>query len=134
MSDFSRDSDDGDSEITQEEIAAMMRAVMKLFRKWKVTDDQAVVIFGAVDRNVFDLWKKDAVGSVPMETVGRLHDLIGIHNRLREIFGDSDHAYVWISRPNTVFDGDSAFTRLLRGTADDVSAVCRYLDAEVDGA
>lgn len=119
--------------VTQDEAAAMMRAVFNLFRLWNVNDTQARVLLGQPSTSTFYRWKRGVIGAVPSDTVWRLADLMGIHKALRHLFSDAARGYAWVSRPNAAFGGQSAIDRMTAGAPSDLSAVRAYLDAERGG-
>ena len=119
--------------ITQEEAAAMMRAVFNLFRLWKVSDAQGRVLLGQPSPSTFYRWKRGEIGTVPSDTVWRLGDLMGIHKALRHLFTEPERAYAWVGKPNLAFGGASALERMLAGAPSDLTAVRDYLDAERGG-
>ena len=121
------------SEVTQEEAAAMMRAVFKLFGRWNVTDAQAQVLLGKPSASTFYRWKRGEIAGVPRDTAWRLGDLMGIHKALRHMFTERERSYAWVSKPNAAFGGRSALERMLGGAPSDVTAVRAYLDAERGG-
>jgi hypothetical protein len=117
-------------EITQAEVAAMLRAAFNLFRLWGVNDTQARVLLGQPSPSTFYRWKRGEIGSVPHDTAWRLGDLMGIHKALRYIFMEPSRAHEWVSKPNEAFGGGSALARMLAGAPSDITAVRSYLDAE----
>ncbi|MDO8877698.1 MAG: MbcA/ParS/Xre antitoxin family protein [Pseudolabrys sp.] len=119
--------------VTQEEAAAMLRAVFNLFRLWQVNDVQARVLLGQPSASTFYRWKRGAIGTVPSDTIWRLGDLMGIHKALRHLFTDPARGYAWLARPNTAFGAGSALDRMVAGAPSDLSAVRAYLDAERGG-
>lgn len=120
-------------ELTQAEAAAMMRAVFKLFRLWGVSDAQARVLLGQPSQSTFYRWKRGEIGTVPVDTIWRLGDLMGIHKALRYMFMEPERAYTWVSKPNQAFGGKSALDRMLAGAPSDLTAVRNYVDAERGG-
>ncbi len=119
--------------VTEEEAAAMMRAVFRLFSRWKVTDAQARTLLGQPSTSTFYRWKRGEIGTIPHDTVFRLGDLMGIHKALRYMFVDPERGYTWVWKPNEVFGGRSALERMLGGAPSDISSVRSYLDAERGG-
>jgi hypothetical protein len=115
--------------ITDEEAAAMFRAVLNLFRLWGVTDDQAATILD-LNRRTYARWKADGLGRSGRDGKARLSNLIGIHKALRIIFQDAARGYAWVKAPNSAFNGRSALDVMLGGELTDLIRVRRYLDAE----
>lgn len=118
--------------ITDQEAAAMFRAVLELFRLWGVTDEEAAVLLD-VPRRTFARWKTGAIGRVGRDGKARLSNLMGIHKALKIIFREPARAYAWIKAPNDAFDGRSALAVMLGGELTDLMRVRRYLDAERGG-
>ncbi len=117
-------------EITDEEGAAMARAVVNLFARWELTDAQAIVLLGSLSGSTWARWKRGEVAKVPRDLKARLSNLMGIHKALRIIFKEKDRIYGWVSRDNTAFEGRSALDVMLGGELTDLMRVRRYLDAE----
>ena len=118
--------------ITDEEAAAMFSAVLKLFRLWGVTDDQAATLLD-LSRRTFARWKAGDLGRIGRDGKARLSNLMGIHKALRIIFRDPARGYAWINAPNDAFAGRSALDVMLGGEITDLMRVRRYLDAERGG-
>lgn len=118
--------------ITDEEAAAMFRAVVKLFRLWGVTDDQAAALLD-LPKRTFARWKAGDLGRVGRDGKARLSNLIGIHKALRLIFHEAPRGYAWIKASNEAFGGRSALDVMLGGELTDLMRVRRYLDAERGG-
>jgi len=117
-------------EITEEEGAAMARAIINLFDRWEVTDSQAAILLGSLSNSTWARWKKGKIASVSRDQRTRLSNLMGIHKALRIIFKDKERVYDWVKRENTVFSGRSALDVMLGGEITDLMRVRRYLDAE----
>jgi hypothetical protein len=118
--------------ITQDEAAAMFRAVMKLFALWSVTDEQAATLLDMPLRT-YRRWKAGDVGRIDRDSAARLSNLIGIHKALRIIFREPQRAYGWVSAANAAFGGRTALEVMLGGELTDLVRVRRYLDAERGG-
>ena len=118
--------------ITDEEAAAMFRAVVKLFRLWGVTDDQAAALLD-LPKRTFARWKAGDLGRIGRDGKARLSNLMGIHKALRLIFHEAPRGYAWIKAPNEAFGGRSALDVMLGGELTDLMRVRRYLDAERGG-
>ena len=95
--------------ITQEEAAAMFRAVLNLFGKWELTDEQASTLLDMPVRS-YRRWKAEGA--------------------LRIIFSEAQRGYAWIKAGNAAFAGASALDVMLGGELTDIMRVRRYLDAE----
>lgn len=118
--------------ITDEEAAAMFRAVLNLFRLWGVNDDQAATILD-VPRRTFARWKAGEVGRLGRDGKARLSNLMGIHKALKIVFREASRGYAWIKAPNAAFGERSALDIMLGGELTDLMRVRRYLDAERGG-
>lgn len=68
--------------VTQEEAAAMFRAVLNLFGKWELTDEQAATLLDMPVRS-YRRWKAEGAGRVSRDGAARLSNLMGIHKALR---------------------------------------------------
>jgi hypothetical protein len=115
--------------ISDEEGAAMFRAVLNLFRLWGLSDVQAAVLLDQQDRT-FARWKTGTLGRFDRDLKARLSNLMGIHKALRIVFREAERGYRWISAPNEAFAGRSALNVMLGGELTDLMRVRRYLDAE----
>jgi hypothetical protein len=115
--------------VTDEEAAAMFRAVLNLFRLWDVSDEQAAIILD-LNRRTYARWKAGDLGRIGRDGKARLSNLMGIHKALRTIFRDAARGYAWTKAPNEIFDGQSALEVMLGGELTDLMRVRRYLDAE----
>jgi hypothetical protein len=120
-------------EITQLEAEAMLRAALRLFTLWQISDTEARVLLGQPALRTYGRWKAGEVASIPYDTARRLSYLMGIHKALRHLFKEPERAYAWVRRDNAVFGGQSALTRMLAGDVTDLAAVRSYLDAERGG-
>lgn len=118
--------------ISDEEAAAMFRAILNLFRLWAVSDEQAATILD-LPRRTFARWKAEGVGRVGRDGKARLSNLLGIHKALRIVFRETAQRYAWIRKPNEAFGGASALDVMLGGELTDLMRVRRYLDAERGG-
>jgi len=118
--------------ITDEEAASMFRAVIKLFRLWGVTDDQAATLLD-LPKRTYVRWKAGDLGRIGRDGKARLSNLMGIHKALRLIFRETPRGYDWIKAPNEAFSGRSALDVMLGGELTDLMRVRRYLDAERGG-
>ncbi len=118
--------------ITQDEAAAMFRAVLNLFGKWGITDEQSAILLDMPVRS-FRRWKAEGPGRVSRDGRARLSNLMGIHKALRIIFTEATRGYAWIKMANDAFGGASALEVMLGGELTDIMRVRRYLDAERGG-
>jgi Protein of unknown function (DUF2384) len=118
--------------VTDDEAAAMFRAVVNLFHLWSVTDEQAAILLDLPVRS-YRRWKAGEIGRINRDTKARLSNLMGIHKALRVIFREPRRGYAWIQMPNTAFAGKSALAVMLGGELTDLMRVRRYLDSERGG-
>jgi len=115
---------------SENEIQAMQRAVIALFARWGLRDDEAATLLGDIAPRTFQRWKAGALGRVGPDLAARLSNLLGIHKALRLLFKDPARGYGWIKRPNAAFGGHSALDIMLNGQLTDLMRVRRYLDAQ----
>lgn len=107
----------------------MFRAVLNLFGKWGLNDEQAAILLDAPIRT-YRRWKTGDLGRIDRDGKARLSNLMGIHKALRIIFQEPQRGYGWIKAPNKAFGGRSALAVMLGGELTDLMRVRRYLDAE----
>lgn len=118
--------------ITQAEAAAMFRAVLNLFSKWDIADEQAATLLDMPVRS-YRRWKAEGPGRLSRDAAARLSNILGIHKALRIIFTERQRAYAWIKAENTAFGGSSALDIMLGGELTDIMRVRRFLDATRGG-
>jgi Protein of unknown function (DUF2384) len=118
--------------VTQDEAAAMFRAVQGLFARWELTDEQAAKLLDMPVRS-YRRWKAEGPGRVSRDGAARLSNLMGVHKALRIVFSEAQRGYAWIKAGNTAFGGSSALDIMLGGELTDIMRVRRYLDAERGG-
>lgn len=118
--------------ITDEEAAAMFRAVLNLFRLWGLSDDQASILLDLPVRT-YRRWKAGEAGRIDRDGKARLSNIMGIHKALRIIFTEPPRGYAWIKAPNAAFANRCALDVMLGGDLTDLMRVRRYLDAERGG-
>ena len=118
--------------ITPDEAGAMFRAVLNLFGRWDLTDEQAATLLDMPVRT-YRRWKAEGPGRVSRDGAARLSNLIGIHKALRIVFSEAQRGYGWIKSSNSAFAGLSALDIMLGGELTDIMRVRRYLDAERGG-
>lgn len=112
-----------------EEIRAMQRAIISLFDRWKVSDQDAGIILGGISAKTFSRWRREDYGRVGRDLADRMSNLLGIHKALRIIFAEPQRSYEWIKADNEAFAGQSAFTIMKRGGMEDIIRIRRYLDS-----
>lgn len=117
------------AQFSRAEIAAMQRAVVNLFERWDLTDEQASRLLGDISVRTYQRWKAGSLGRAGIDLAERMSNLLGIHKALRMLFRDAERGYGWVSRANADFDGRSALDVMLDGRITDLMRVRRYLDA-----
>lgn len=115
--------------ITDEEGGAMLRAVLVLFGKWELSDEEAALLLDLPVRT-YRRWKAGQPGRLDRDTKARLSNLLGIHKALRILFTDPARGYAWIKAENSAFGGRSALSVMKGGELTDLMRIRRYLDAE----
>jgi hypothetical protein len=118
--------DDG---FSPEESAAMQRAVLRLFQRWALKDDQAATLLGDLSTKTISRWRKGELGRVSRDLADRMSNLLGVHKALRIVYSDPQRGYDWIRRENSAFGGASALDVMLGGGLMDIVRVRRYLDS-----
>ena len=118
--------------ITDAEAAAMFRAVVMMFAKWDITDDQAAILLDLPVRS-YRRWKTGEQGRIDRDGKARLSNLIGIHKALRYLFREPEQSYRWVKASNDAFGSQSALDIMLGGELTDLMRIRRYLDAERGG-
>jgi len=111
------------------ELLAMQKAMVRLFEKWDLTDEQASILLGDISIRSYQRWKSGKYGKVKVDLASRMSNLLGIHKSLRILFIDPKRGYAWIKKPNLDFGGVSARDVMLRGELTDLMRVRHYLDS-----
>ena len=120
-------------DITLAEAQAAARAVVNLFARWDLTDEEARQILGGISPRTFARWKKGDIGRVDRDLATRLSLLLGIHKALRYLFADPEAAYRWVKKPNAMLGGRRGLDIMLEGSIFALERVRNYLDAERGG-
>ncbi|HTH98122.1 MAG TPA: MbcA/ParS/Xre antitoxin family protein [Stellaceae bacterium] len=121
---------DAQGHVTQDEARAMLRAALNLLDKWQLRKEEQLILLGRPSERTFQRWRAGEIGAMPVDTIYRLGDLLGIHKALRFMFTEVEKTYGWIKRPNAAFAGRPALDVMLQGAPGDLSRVRAYLDAE----
>ncbi len=116
--------------ISVEERRAMQRAIVNLFDRWGLKDEEAATLLGGIAIRTLQRWKAGEFGRVGPDLAARLSNLLGIHKALRLLFRDPVRSYGWIKRDNDAFEGQSALSVMLGGQLTDLMRVRRYLDSQ----
>lgn len=120
-------------QITAAEAEAMMRAVLRLFERWQVSDAEAREILGGLTARTYARWKAGALGRIDRDLATRLSLLMGIHKGLRFLFSDPERGYAWVKKPNLAFGGRTPVEIMAQGDIFSLARVRSYLDAERGG-
>ena len=115
------------------ESAAMLRAVLNLFEKWRLRPAEMRILLGSPSERTFQRWRAGQVAGLPHDTQFRCGCLLGIHKALRYMFAEPARAYEWVRKPSTAFAGASALDKMLQGAPTDLADIRAYLDAERGG-
>ena len=118
------------SDITEKEAQAMQRAIINLFERWKLTENEAATLLGGINPRTFHRCKKGEYGRTSIDLNARMSNLMGIHKALRLLFKDAVQGYEWIRRSNQVFSNHSALNIMLNGDFTDLMRIRHYLDAQ----
>ncbi|MCO5157765.1 MAG: MbcA/ParS/Xre antitoxin family protein [Aquamicrobium sp.] len=120
-------------QITAAEAEAMVRAVLRLFERWQVSDAEAREILGGLAPRTYARWKAGAPGRIDRDLATRLSLLMGIHKGLRFLFSDPERGYAWVKKPNLAFGGRTPVEIMAQGDIFSLARVRSYLDAERGG-
>jgi uncharacterized protein (DUF2384 family) len=120
-------------QITAREAEAMVRAVIRLFEKWQVSDADAREILGGLAARTYARWKAGELGRIDRDLATRLSLLMGIHKGLRYLFSDLERGYTWVKKPNQAFGGRTPVEVMAQGDIFSLARVRAYLDAERGG-
>jgi len=111
------------------EFLAMQKAIVRLFEKWELSDEQSSVLLGDIAVRSYQRWKSGNFGKVKVDLATRMSNLLGIHKALRILFIEPSRGYEWIKQSNDDFGGSSALDLMLEGQITDLMRVRRYLDS-----
>ena len=115
------------------EAAAMQRAVLTLFGRWRITDEQAGRLLGDLSTKTIGRWRKGEYGRVGRDLADRMSNILGVHKALRILFADPQRGYDWVKKANADLGGRSALEVMLDGGLMDIVRIRRYLDAARGG-
>lgn len=115
--------------ITSADAEAMARAMVKLFKKWKLSDDVARKMLGGLAAQTYARWKAGDPGRIDRDLAMRLSLLTGIHKGLRYLFSSPERGYAWIGKPNDAFGGHTPAQVMGQGDIFSLARVHVYLDA-----
>ncbi|TYB83403.1 MbcA/ParS/Xre antitoxin family protein [Oceaniovalibus sp. ACAM 378] len=121
-------------DLTADEAHAAARAIVNLFDRWKLSDEDACQLLGGMTQRTLTRWRQGEIGRINRDLGTRLSLLLGIHTGTRYMFGqDTSRAHQWIKAKNSAFGGRSGLEIMLSGQIIDLYGVRRYLDAECSG-
>jgi len=109
--------------------SAVQRAVLTLFDRWGLTDEEARILLGGVSKKTIQGWRGGEYGRVGRDLSDRMSHILGIHKSLRILFADPQRGYRWIRAENEGFGGTSALDILKQGGLEDIVRIRDYLDA-----
>lgn len=114
-----------------------VRAVLKIFGKWGLTDADAATLLGGVGVSTLRRWRHQVASDqfkidARRDLLDRLSLVLGIYKALHILFSTESQADGWVRRPNSnpLFGGRSAMDVMLDGGLDDLYRVRRFLDAQ----
>lgn len=117
--------------VPTDQIEAGLRAFYRIMEKWKVDNDQAMILLGQPSRPTYFKWKKGEVGTSAqsIDLASRLSYVLGIFKSLEILYHEPAMADRWATAPNLAFGGQSALDRMMGGQITDLAAVRDYLDS-----
>ncbi|MEX0808997.1 MAG: MbcA/ParS/Xre antitoxin family protein [Dongiaceae bacterium] len=112
-----------------------LRTFFRIAERWRLTNDEQMVLLGVAARSTFFKWRKEGEGTLPRDTLERISYILGIWKALQILLPDERAADEWVKRPNDapLFGGRSALARMLSGHVADLYVVRQYLDAQRGG-
>jgi hypothetical protein len=115
-------------------IAVGLRAFFSIAQKWRLSNDEAMILLGRPGRTTFFAWKKGEAGRIgQLDLASRISYVLGIFKALEILYQRPEMADAWVRRPNAAFGGQSALDRMLGGQIVDLAAVRDYLDSARGG-
>ena len=85
----------GAPQFTEAEVAALQRAVIRLFTLWELSDHEASTLLGDISPRTFQRWKQGQYGRFGPDLAARLSNLIGIHKALRLCLDPQTQCGLW---------------------------------------
>lgn len=101
--------------LTDRELAACAAAVIRLFQKWQLPDEEACRILGGVSGADYAAWKEGRAPELNGDLPQRLSLLMGIHADLRLMFVTPERGYAWVKKPNAAFGGHAPSAVMAEG-------------------
>lgn len=116
-----------------------LRTFLTIGDRWKLTDDERMLILGTPPRSTFSKWAgsvregKDITLSV--DTLIRISIILGIHEALGVLHSDERVGLAWLRTPNgaPLFGGGTPMALITNGTQDGPMCVRRFLEAACGG-
>lgn len=112
---------------------AAVRTFWRIASRWKLNDQQQMVILGVRDSDVLHTWQAGDVKQVPEDTLTRLSFVLGIYKAINILLPDPERADAWFWKPNHApfLNGQCAMQRMLSGDVGDLQTMRQYLDSEL---
>ena len=117
--------------VPAEQVQAGLRAFYRIVEKWRLSNEEAMVLLGQPTRATYFNWKRGDVSKATrsLDLASRLSYVIGIFKSLEIIYQEPELADRWVAAPNLAFGGQSALDRMMGGQMTDLAAVRDYLDS-----
>lgn len=115
-----------------EQISALLEMVFRLMQAWKLDTRQQAALMGVRSPSTIYRWKNHGAMRIRLDTLERIHHLLGIHKQLRLLFyHNPDMAKAWVSTRNRApcFGGKRPIDIMLKGKVSDLLIVRSYLEA-----
>jgi len=109
--------------------AAGFKAFLRIAKRWRLREDEALTLLGSPSRAAFYKWQNQVPSrGLTHDALERISYVLGIYKALHLLFNDPEQADGWVRRPNEAFGGQTALERMLGGNVVDLYAVRSYLD------
>lgn len=113
--------------ITKEEAAAGARAIVRLFRAWDLSENEACELLGGIDQVTWARWRDGRRIRIGVDLATRLGLLLSIHSNLRMLYTEKSMCYTWVKEPNRRFGGLTPLNVMTAGTMLSIIEVRDYL-------
>jgi len=113
-------------------VSALLEMVFRLMQAWRLDTRQQAVLMGVRSPSTIYRWKNHGAKRLRLDTLERIHHLLGIHKRLRLLFyRNPDMAKAWVNTRNraSCFGGKRPIEIMLKGKVSDLLLVWSYLEA-----
>lgn len=118
--------------MTHEEERALVRATLRIFRKWRIDDVLACRILGETDGLQLQRWRGENP-DIPSEPVlERMAFVLTIHACLRRLYREPERGYAWMQRPNVAFENRTPIALIAAGGDEALLRIKLYLDALIE--